>query len=426
MNDTPAFPLPSRGSLALRAIRAVALLALCCIIAFLAVLAAAAVLNPFAHDDTEGFKFAMRVTLLAGLFLPLILVWLAYRLRLRSWWWLGGGYLAVAPVLAYLAADDTTIRRPMSIEEIAPGFPGAEESYRVFMRYAKDSPEGRAFKQVVWGIPREADKMPGFAEANRAKIDTVWADLAPVRAWYDELSAFDRIGDLGTARYDAPVPAFAVHRAMSQAAQLKATLLALDGRGDEAIAVLLPVLDVGRKMQVNSRTLVRSMIGLAMRRPVLDTVDFTLARAAVSPAMRARLLAALGPAGGEAGARRLVAIEYAYWTSGAVLSFELSPSSPIPAIVRVPLRLVAPLVVNPNRTINRVGDLMAEMQDRAAQRQPMGSRAQTAIANGPLPMKNLFGTMMAATSIPDYGKVIDIYWKTEDHLAVLRAQLAKD
>lgn len=424
MNPSSSSPVAGSRSFSSRAFLAVTLLGLCSIIAFLAVLVAVAWLNPFAHDDTAGFKHALRAVLFTGLCLPLFLVWLAYRLRLRSWWWIGGGFLAVAPVLAYLAADDPTLRRPLNIEEIAPAFPGAEDSYRVLMRYAKGTPEAEAFKQIAWGFPPKTEELPAWLESNRAKIEAAWGELAPQRAWYDELNTFDRIGDLGEARHDAPIIAFGVHRSLVQTAAYRARLLALDGRGDEAIATVLPVLEVGRKLQVTARALVRAMISQVSRNLALDAVEFTLARTTVSPTTRARLLAALGSPGGEAGARRLVAIEYAYWTSGAITRYSLDNPTELPAVFRLPLKLVAPLLINPHRTINEVGDIMAELQDLAARRQPISSRKQDLAARRPLGVKNLGGTMIMVTMIPDYQRTVGAYWKFEDRSAALREKLS--
>jgi hypothetical protein len=428
MNASPASSPAPALPLALRVLRAVILLALCAALAFVFVLGSFALLNPMTMDD-DHFRVAVTASLgLGGLLLPVLLVWLAYRLRLRSWWWLGGGWLAVLPVLAYLAADDPVIRRPMTIEEVAPSFPGAEQSYQVLMVQAVDSPAARAFKTGAFSTPKDIAELPAYAGKNRARVEDTWHKLAAERAWYAELNAFDRIGDLGDASHETPIPAYAVHRVMAQTAQLKALLLAGEGRGDEAVAVLLPVLEVGRKIQVTSRTLVRTMIGFTIRRMALDAAGLVLDRTAVSPAMRARLLAAAGPVSGEAGARRLVAIEYANWTTGSMIDYHLNrkAESPAPAVLRGLVGLFTPLVINPNRTINEAGDIMAELQDLAARRQPMTLARRVAPAPGPVGIKNLIGQLMVYSEMPAYQYILDRYWETEDKLVALRGRLAED
>ena len=279
-----------------------------------------AVSSIFAWDAQSG---ATALCILAFIVLvPIALLTLAWRLRLRSWWWLGGGYLAAAPVLVYLAIDDASIRRPVSIEEIAPAFPGAEKSFEVLMRYGKAHPLSREFKApdrifrglpAFQGDPGKADAWRTWLLARRADIEADWADLAPVRAWWAELNTFDRIGDLTPTTMDAEIMAFAPVRSYSQHAVAIAGLLAIDGRGDEAVATLLPVLQVGRRLQPSARTLVRFMIAVVLEKMSVNAAAFILDNATVSPGMKAKLAAALeGGCRGEAGARRLVGIEYSF------------------------------------------------------------------------------------------------------------------
>ena len=415
-------PASKLANFALRLLRAVLLLVLCGTIAVLFLLAAFAAIDPIRATDSAAVKRAAPIAVAIGALLPVLLLWLAYRLRLRSWWWLGGGWLLVAPVLVYLATDEPAVRRPLTMEEVSPPFPGAAESYAVLHRYEKNSPATKALKLSTLNLPRDPAAMPEFAAANRARIETIWADHAPLLAWYDELNAFDRIGDLGEASLDAPIPAFAPHRAVAQVARLKSALLTLDGRGDEAIATVLPVLEVTRKLQVHSRSLVRSMIAQASRNTALDAAEFALARTAVSPEMRARLHTAIGPAFGEAGVRRLFAIEYAYWASGSITSFYIGTGK-LPAIFRVPLEFSTPVFINPNRTINLMGDHMAELQDLAARRLPLVGRHETALKGHDLPFKNLAGAVLLATGHMSYQRVVDSYWKLDDRCAALRARL---
>jgi len=56
------------------------------------------------------------------------------------------------------------------------------------------------------------------ALAERRDIAADWADLAPVRAWWTELNAFDRIGDLTPPGASSEVISFPVFRALSQRA----------------------------------------------------------------------------------------------------------------------------------------------------------------------------------------------------------------
>lgn len=408
----------------LRVLRVMALLWLSTIIAALVIATAFTLFSPFAKDDPSTSSWAARVLLGAGVLLPILLMWFAARLRLRSWWWLAGGYLAVMPILVYLATDEPTLRRTNNIDEIAPAFPGAETSYTLLNRYQSDRSYSQELKAMVY-LPKDQAQWTEFLATNRERIDTAWSELAAQRAWYEELNAHARLGDLGRAVIDAPLVAYQMHRALAVLHVERAGLLALDGRGDEAIALLIPVLEVNRKLIVHARTLVRSMVGLACRTVALDGVEFVLARTTVSPAMRAKLVSALGSPLGEAGARRLIGIEFAYWSTDSlsVFSFE---SYKGPRLLRPLVRGLTFVFLNPRRTVNAMGDYFAELQERAARRQPLPTSTDELISGGPFRVKNILGRYLMASGMPGFQKVVDGYWKQEDRLAALRAQIASD
>ncbi len=381
-------------------------------------------------------------TLLAFIVLvPIVLLALAWRLRLRSWWWIGGGYLAAAPVLVYLAIDDATIRRPVSIEEIAPAFPGAEKSFAVLMRYGKNQPLAREFKggnRMMFGQPpyigdpSKTEAWRTWLLARRTDIEADWADLAPVRAWWAELNTFDRIGDLTPASYDAEIMAFAPVRIYSQHAIAIAGLQAIEGRGDDAVATLLPLLQVGRRLQPSARTLVRFMIGIVLEKMAIQTAGFILEQTAVSPEMKAKLAAALeGGCRGEAGARRLIGIEYSFQLGvlpekslGELFALMTSPRGGRDG-ARHALNLISPFVYNTRRTVNLMGDVNSELQELAARRQSIDApRAAALIAEKTqLRFKNFVGSIIADRAVPSFYKVADSYWKVQEMRDALAARL---
>lgn len=372
-------------------------------------------------------------------FLAALGFWLAWRFRNRSWWWVTGGALAVAPVLTYLAVDDTSLRHSMSIEEIAPAFPGAEKSYGVLMRYGKDHPLGRAFKTprrvfppglpAFMDDPKRAEERRVWLLARRAEIEADWAELGPVRSWWSELHAFDRIGDLTPARFDAEIINFEPPRAYSQRAAAIAGLQALDGEGDAAFETLLPLLEVSRKLEPSARTLVRFMIARVCQKLALDAAGFVLDHATVSAANRARFLAALkGGSGGEAGARRLVAIEYAS-SREPYSDIRLGEWMAQPFLgARHLLNILGPLVYNPRKTINLFGDLTEQWQNFAARREIDKIEPATKEffrTTGRPRLKNLLGSIVLVRLSPSYSRVLENYWKIEDARAALRERLEK-
>ena len=394
-------------------------------------------------QSLRGFLLAIA---LVGL-IPLGLVIALHRLRRRSVWWLGGGYLAAAPVFVYLATDDAEIRRPVTMEEIAPAFPGAEKSYAVAMRYGINQPLGRKFRapERMYGNPitrdqsidsASAEKWARWLIANRPGIESDWAELAPVRAWMDELNTFDRIADLTPTRVDAEFMGFSPFRSVMQHACAIAALQALDGHGDDAVATLIPLLQVGRKLQPSARTLLRFQIGIIGERMSLQALTFVLDRTTISPSTRSRLVAALSaPGGGAAGARRLVAIEYTFSlntllayrlgdivSSGAFYSFRAAEP------LRRVLNLAGPFLYNPRATFNLYGALSSDLEELIGTRQlaQMEARQQQFAREDTRPrFKNFMGSQIMHQYDFVYTKVAENYWQTQDRRAALLERVSK-
>jgi hypothetical protein len=269
-------------------------------------------------------------------------------------------------------------------------------------------------------------------------VEADWADLAPVRSWWDELATFDRIGDLMPGRWDAEILAFEPMRSYSQHAIAIAGLQTIDGQGDAAFATLQPLLEVSRKLEPSARSLVRFMIARVIQRQALEAAAFVLDHTPVSPAARTRFAAALaGGSGGEAGARRLVGIDYSFTLEAfnGVRAGDLFPvaarfSSADGLWRRSPLHVfnvLSTLVYNPNRTFNTTGDLIEHLQDLAARRQSekMTEIASAFFANEGRPrFKNLVGATLIFQSMPALTKVTQSYWSIEDLRTALRERLA--
>jgi len=75
-----------------------------------------------------------------------------------------------------------------------------------------------------------------------------------------------------------------------------ASLQAIDGHGDEAIATVTRLDAIARKVEPNARTLIRAMIAEFIHKITLQTADFVLDDATVSPVARAALDAELAAA----------------------------------------------------------------------------------------------------------------------------------
>jgi hypothetical protein len=446
---TPVAPA-AREPLHLRALRSVAALSLAIVLMLLFGLwlfslppmsSAAEAMGNLAGRGNSGENTGNRTLALVALgfvaVFPFGFLALVGKFRVRAWWWIGGGWLAVIPVLAYLAADEPS-RRTITLDEMAPAFPGAEKSYAVLMRYSKQNPapEAVALEKATFKIvglpvgPDQPAEFTKFITERRADIEADWAALEPQRRWLDELNAFDRIGDLGAASISTDIIRFSAWRLLSQKTTAKAGLLALDGRGDEAIATLLPILEASRKLEPSARTLVRFLVARVVQRMLIETAALTVQQTPVSPVMRARLAAVLKlGAGGEAGARRLVAVDYAGvagWLSEGTLGAGFKwdgKGGPRTALFDI----FGPFVFNRQRAINTYGDLISELQELAARREggkiDLRTKEFWAHQNRSR-FKNFYGSYLMQMFTPALAKPVESYWKVEDQRIALLARLA--
>ncbi len=438
MHTTP--PTTPKPPLAARFFRSLAIIVLTLAFTIIAALfftgTTFSVVDTYFKDADKPPGGVLVILGLVVILLPLGLAIWAGRRRWLTWPVLAAGSVVAGGIMAWLASDDPIVRRPLAIEEVAPAFDGAEKSYAVIMEYGKQKPteDAQAFSarkhavQLAGVGPADGDKWAEFLVKNRAALEAEWAAAAPQRAWLGRLNAFDRLGDLTPADFAADIPRFDVWRFMSQRTAAAASLQALDGKGDEAIATLLPMLEVSRKFETSARTLIRLMIARTCQKLCYQTAGFILDRSNPSPAARARLLTALEGGNGAAGARRIVLIEYALFmpalaklslteTAAAV---DWGSSRRLPRVLNVFTRIV----FNPRATTNLYGDHAYELAGLAEARDLGGfavrqeSFVHASYRQGG--MKNLGGRLILNMAVPAYQKVVKTYWDIEDlRLAVL-------
>ncbi len=369
--------------------------------------------------------------LLGAIALAGLLGWVGRRLGFRA---LAGIAAVVAVAVAYLAVDRTPPLPSAAIGDFTPAYADAEDSYAVLMRYGKNQPAAQelAVSRLRWVGFKPEDPAPWieFVTAHRAEIEAEWETLAPVRRWWTELNAFDHITDLMPLRLDAETVAFAPIRALAQRGCALATLQALDGQGDAALETLIPLLEVGRKLQETGRSLVIMMVANVVERMAMETASFVLARAPISAAVHGRLQAVLQrPGGGEAGARRMVAVERVLLRNTLL---ESGPDSLVTegaagSLLEALRQVFDPILYHPRATAVRLDGFLREAEVLIGRRdfdayEQAAERFQT--ENLRPQLRNLGGRLLANGSIPAYGKVGASYWKVQDERTALLQQLA--
>jgi hypothetical protein len=436
MNPTPAAPR-ARASFPVRLLAAFAMVGLGVALFIVTTLAILGTLPAFkqllmqSYSAADKMPVALRVTfgvvlLVLALAPTALLIWAGRRGRLTgrvlvvSW-------ALMAPVLVWLAWDDAEVRHTVSAEEFAPPDAEAPESFAHLMRYSKRSgdAEAEAFEKVNFAplphSPAKRAEWTAHLQKHRAEIEAGWEQLAPQRRWLAGFERYERIGDLTAPDFASPVPAFKVWRTLTQYTAAKASLLALDGRRDEAVELLAPLLAAGRKLPLTARTLVRAMIGHNVQRVSLETAAFILDQGPISPAARAQLNAAIGQVNGAALAHRVVLIEYVTFGSYLAklkLGDQLRELRGWPRWVCAPLNFFSGLFINPNATANLHGDHVFALADLARRRElsefAVRDRAGSEAVLRRAAMKNLLGRIFIFTATPSLNRVVESVWKTAD------------
>ncbi len=391
-------------------------------------------LKPLVSEHAFASVVAAVLIIAVAMLTPLvILVRLVRRGNVR-WPHLAALSALAAGGFAFLIWDDAEVLRPLTMDELAPALPGDQATHDLVLRYAKNSAAANAYKTPQAGVvalvsPRDREKWVQHLRTHRVAIEAGWADLVHVRAWWDEMATHARLGDLTPPRFDAPIPAFHPLRSYSQHASAIAGLKALDGHGDEAADMMLKLYDVARKLEPNSRTLVRSMIAKVIQRMAMETTGFILDHTTVSTAKRAALAQALAAAaGGPAGVRRLVLMEYAYFQP--TLSLYMNTRTDPGFFGESPtLRVLGPfarVLVNPNTTQNFVGERYYTLAGDAEGRRLADFEAHTKAIDREMSgyrIKNLGGRLFADMAMPAFSKVVKSYWEIEDARHALLARL---
>jgi len=381
------------------------------------------------------------VALFVALAAPLAILIYGLRHRWITWRVLGAAWALVIGTMIYLGQDDGEVIMPATLDELAPARPGDGVSYQVILRYSGKMPQQvvKLDSKILFNSPwitnlngKESDV--AVLNQNREEIETAWTQVAELHSWFTELSAFPRIGDL-TQGPDASLPSFIMIRTYVRFACAKAELLALDGKGDEALGVLQQCEDVSQKLVATSRSLVRIMIGITMEKAVLDKLPFVLDHGAASAAAREQFAATLRAGQtGAAGARKMTLVDFVTYMVPSVLTHPISQmiinyhSNDLgQSLINHTLQVLDPLLMNPRATLNLAGNYFDVLAGRAAQRDIAGMAAMSdkfeVDCSGAVPMKNIGGRQILSESIPVYSKITEQYWKAQDEITAMLARL---
>jgi hypothetical protein len=213
-----------------------------------------------------------------------------------------------------------------------------------------------------------------------------------------------------------------------------AGLRALDGQGDVALLGVLPMLEVGTKLEVAARGVWNFEMGRLMQESAILAADFVLKTTPVSAPVRARFAAALAKRGGPDGMRRAFAIRRAgvAEASGSLGGASLYwRDTPVEFFLRA-TGWIHPLAFNGQAVLNRWDRLFADLEELAVKRDSAGTARRVAefmAAEKQVTFKNAGGNWFSwnierRLALKDSGeRVVQRYWATEDRRAALLQRL---
>lgn len=396
---------------------------------FLLVLMAALIVReqiPWAFAEAgEGERWARVLLMAMSAILWCLIPWFwLRRVRRRA---LGSALLLVFLLIGWLAWDDPVLKYSPDDYLAAPDWPGAEESYALVLRYPThdepDLPEPLRMLHEPTAVrnsaPLETEAWRAFLQEHREDIMAGWTALAAQREWVAEMAREPRLADLATS-LGAPFVSFRQLRPTARFMTWHAGLLALDGRGDEALAELTILLEASQKLIPESRMLVRVMIARILNKMALQATDFVLDVGETTSAGRVAFLAVLQERPDPVDtARRMIWCEYPL---GAKMLLSLSSDNDA-------LRQMAhgrAVLYNPRNTCNQQAEILRTLSEHAARRQVEAMNEISNVWVSPsfyLQVKNATGRILISLTLPAFTKVVSEHWKIEDMAVVLETRL---
>jgi hypothetical protein len=337
----------------------------------------------------------------------------------------------VVVFLAYMAWDESAVRLPLTIEGLTPLPPRGAESGTLYNRVAtpKKDPVPFADSRIVRrNSTDDPVRWREFIEANRDAIRADWEAATELRAGIAGLDAFDLIGDTTTSRDTLPsiVNTFEAMRTVGFVYCDYASLLALENRGDEAVAVITPMLSISYKLQPSARTSLRFWTAITVQGMSQYTARFILANG--NPSISAvRALAAVVERGKSPGSdlHRVVMSRYADELPVVLLERDNLLKTPFS---HIPRPLLA-IIYNPRGTANLLANSYERIASAAASR-------NVAELNAPVPswradlgrpaLKNPTGRMVVGMCLPaSTGGLSGEWWKNDGARRALLSDVQK-
>ena len=361
--------------------------------------------------------------------------------------WKRATYKILLPTLAlcggftlYLYWDDWT-RPPAS--EFGPVIPNESPSHTAYRWLLKDDPLNRLSeaegKPELPPFPAEVSEWNSFVLKHRDAFEKAWAEDSLGRSWVDAMAAHAPEGVFPPQGTDGVWPSFSVIRRHCMARWGKTQLLLAEGKNDEAVRLLLPLLQASYHLQQGGNALVTEMIAIVCLRGTYTRLEHLLDISALSATSRAEIVDILKKAPsiqlciknafmGEHYVARSSADLMKSGTTELRKNLEsvvMSDDSIQSAII-----LDQPfwylLFFNPNRSEREYGDFLDEVcqlvqQRKLASTDPAFQQLEVEIDAWSL--KNPLGRKLKTMALSPFKKIFVIFWETEDRRLALLQRL---
>lgn len=339
---------------------------------------------------------------------------------LESWRSIGAVWLIFAPLLLWLSWDEKEITHRVTLQDLSPAPAGAEESYALTLAYTKvpgAEQAARVMAPTKFSLKNSpVDNREKWREeilANREKVAAEWAGLAPERTWLEALNRFEAISDTSKLTLDTPLPNHSVLRQLTRVTCAQAGLLALDGHGEAAFALLDPLITVLMKLERHARTELRLLAAGGMLDTAWATMRFVVNTAPVPGGTRKFFSATVASRDPASIARRLAWLPYI----SAVDNIIAQPKLGL-AIVAADMGIkgdfwvsafstLAPFAFLENSTANYLARLSTAMEPAmlAPDSPESGAAFQEVMRQtGHLPIKNFGGRGLSNIALPNFQK----------------------
>jgi hypothetical protein len=341
------------------------------------------------------------------------------------------GLLSVIGGLLYLRWDGEAPGQP----DLGPRVTEADEGYRIVMWMSEASPYSRLGEggvladsmMKVLGLPSETKDWAGHIQIYRDEIMLAWGQDKLGREWIDAINARPPAG-VWPQDFNAPTVKFSPIRLSTYARTGRAYALALDGRRDEALNSLVPMILAWQQVQRTGPCLLNGMIAEVVLKQNYLVVGEVLKLGNISATTRQNLTevlqrapamqqvfqnAFLGDYANLAGAIE-VGLQMAYQGQQQKQAEQNWMHWLVPNVIASANQTKRELM----RSLQRVCELAVT---RDTKRLKEIAEAKASVWS----LKNPAGTIMVNMATPAYVKVVGQMWIIEDLRLALLAQLEK-